>query len=102
MSRLLTRPDRLVDIELATRREPDVARLFHQPGTAIEALASDFLALWEHHRTNDVNERLVGRLPLASGAYVQWLGYGSGIAVECSSNTYLRGCSRLSEQEERR
>lgn len=96
-------PDRLAGICLAARRrlpEAELRRSFGQPQSAIDALTTDLQLLWDHHRTDDFSERRIGTLELTSGAYVQWIGYSDALAVECSSNAFLDGPSRLTPPQE--
>lgn len=97
------RPDRLTGIRLAAVRsvtDEQVRHWFREPAGAIGALTEDLVLLWQHHRTDDLGERRIGTLELASGGYLQWIGYADALAVECSSNTYLPRSARLSAQDE--
>lgn len=100
---MLHRPDRLTSVSLAALddlRTPELARAFAGPEGALAVLTADLHALWDHHRIDDVAQRRIGSLQLASGAYVQWIGYGRELAVECSSNAFLDDGARLSEAEQ--
>ena len=97
------RPDRLTGIRLAAVRsvtDKQVRHWFREPAGAIGALTEDLVLLWRHHRTDDLGERRIGTLELASGGYLQWIGYSDALAVECSSNAYLSRSGRLSAQDE--
>lgn len=96
-------PDRLTTIELAARRDLSRDQLrgaFSQPDSAIDTLSADLQQLWDHHRSDDFGERRTGTLALASGAYVQWIGYPDHLVVEISSNTYLPKQAKLTPAEE--
>jgi hypothetical protein len=93
----------LVGVSLVSRGDLDgaiAAELFASPGSAIEAMTTELLCVWDRYRAADWAERRTGTLDLASGAYLQWIGYADRVVVECSSNTYLNGASRLSVEEE--
>jgi hypothetical protein len=96
------RPDRLTLTRLATGdlTSTQLRAAFSQPAGAIDALTADLRRLWDHHRTDDFNARRIGTLELASGAYLQWIGYSDRLIVECSSNAYLSGAPRLTPQDE--
>jgi len=98
----MTRPCRIVGLGLATVElsPAEAARAFTQPATAIATLTHDLTRLWDDYRSSDPNERRVGSLALSSGAYLQWIGFASGLAVEVSSNTYLTGSSQLTGEQE--
>ena len=94
------RHERLTGVDLATRDDlssEEAARLFADPGPAIDALTADLLALWDYYRSGDVEARRVGVLELSSGAYLQWIGYSDRLVIEVSSNAYLADSARLSE-----
>ena len=98
-----SRPDRLTGIRLAAVRsltDKQVRHSFREPAGAIEALTQDLVLLWQHHRTDDLGERRIGTLELASSGFLQWTGYADALAVECSSNAYLPRSARLSAQDE--
>lgn len=96
----MSRVEQLVEGELATLKDADLASAFAQPASAIDALTADLLRLWVEHRSGEPNERAIGSLGLSSGVYLQWIGYSDRIVLEVSCNTYLDASARLSPDDE--
>lgn len=99
------RPGRLSGIRLRSAESmggPDLRALFAEPGSAIAALTAEYRFLWDFHRTDDFDLRVIGGLDLRGGGYFQWIGYSDAVVVECCSNTYLPASARLTSEEEQR
>lgn len=94
----------ITDVRLSAWRDLDDAMVrerFEEPGSAIDLLTADLVALWGVRRSGDPNERRIGTIDLDDGAYLQWIGYAERIVLECSSNAFLTEDNRLDEQQER-